>query len=213
MTPAELTQEFDRQASVLVDRGYPQHSGLDEVAFRALLAPLAKKVVMLRVSAGDMEIGTLPFVIAVKSDLVATDVQMAAVSKDGQQGISKLYPRSATDFHPTADTILPHGSAYLISDIDRGQQNRNMPPNEALILIKREARLALTIEEGIAIATQCPDFLRKNNCYSLLASRHAGDQRVPAIWINAARQPNLGWCWDGNPHTWLGSASCASRTG
>ncbi|MGH6614200.1 DUF5701 family protein [Sphingomonas sp.] len=212
MTPADLMQEFDRQTAVLIDRGYPQHSGLDDAAFRALLTPLAEKVVTFQVSAGDMEIGTLPFAIAVKSDLVATDVQMAAVSKDGRQGISKLYPRSASDFHVTADTVLPHGLAYLIVDIDRGQQNRNLPPNEALILIKREARLALTIEEGIAIATQCPDFLRKNNCYSLLVSRHAGDQRVPAIWINAAKQPNLGWCWDGNPHTWLGSASCASRT-
>ncbi|QNQ10095.1 DUF5701 family protein [Sphingomonas alpina] len=212
MTPAERTQEFDRQTGVLVDRGYPQHSGLGETAFRALLAPLAEKVVILQVSAGDMETGKLPFVIAVKSELVATDVQMAAVSKDGRQGVSKLYPRSASDFRVTADTVLPASPAYLISDIDRGQLNRNLPPNEALVLIKGKARLTLTIEEGIAIATQFPDFLRKNNCYSLLASRHPGDQRVPAIWINAARQPNLGWCWDGNPHTWLGSASCASRT-
>lgn len=211
MTPAELRREFDRQAGILIDRSYPQHGDLDEAAFRALLAPLAEKASTLQVSAADMEIGKLPFAIAVKSELVATDVQMAAVSKDGRQGISKLFPRSATDFHVIADTALPHSPAYLIVDIDRGQQNRNLPPNEALILIKGEARLALTIEEGIAITTQFPDFLRKNNCYSLLASRHAGDQRVPAIWINAAKQPNLGWCWDGNPHTWLGSASCANR--
>ncbi len=23
----------------------------------------------------------------------------------------------------------------------------------------------------------------------------------------------LGWCWDDNPHTWLGSASCGRRLG
>ncbi|WP_034157371.1 DUF5701 family protein [Sphingomonas sp. ERG5] len=213
MTPAELTHEFDRQITVLIERNYLQHSGADEAVFRALLAPLGEKAMTLQVGASDVEIGKLPFVIAVKSELVAADIQMAAVSKDGRHGVSKLFPRSAADFHTTADTVLPHNPAYLIVDIDRGQQNRNLPPNEALILIKDQARLALTIEEGIAIATQFPDFLRKNNCYSLLASRHAGDQRVPAIWINAARQPNLGWCWDGNPHTWLGSASCASRIG
>ena len=33
---------------------------------------------------------------------------------------------------------------------------------------------------------------------------------VPAIWISN-RAPKLGWCWAGNPHTWLGSASCSDR--
>ena len=36
------------------------------------------------------------------------------------------------------------------------------------------------------------------------------DQRVPAFWISEGR-PKLGWCWDRNPHTWLGTASCATR--
>ena len=43
----------------------------------------------------------------------------------------------------------------------------------------------------------------------LLASR-CGDKRVPAIWISAGA-PKLGWCWDGNPHTWLGAASAGAR--
>ncbi|WP_407937642.1 DUF5701 family protein [Mycobacteroides franklinii] len=34
--------------------------------------------------------------------------------------------------------------------------------------------------------------------------------RVPAIWISDGR-PKLGWCWDRNPHTWLGMASCRGR--
>jgi hypothetical protein len=38
-----------------------------------------------------------------------------------------------------------------------------------------------------------------------------GNQTVPAIWINSEKHPNLGWCWDRNPHTWLGSASCIGR--
>ncbi|MEI2690845.1 MAG: DUF5701 family protein [Anaerolineae bacterium] len=45
----------------------------------------------------------------------------------------------------------------------------------------------------------------------LLASR-CGDKRVPAFWLSQNR-PKLGWCWAGNPHTWLGSASCAERVG
>jgi len=80
-------------------------------------------------------------------------------------------------------------------------------------IIKESHRSPLTIEEGVAIVTHYPEYLMKNNCFSLLASRHPGDKRVPAIWINAQKQANLGWCWDGNPHTWLGSASCRHRIG
>ncbi|WP_371413026.1 DUF5701 family protein [Thiomonas sp. X19] len=56
-----------------------------------------------------------------------------------------------------------------------------------------------------------PDFLQPNHCFSMLASR-CGDKRVPALWLSESR-PKLGWCWAGNPHTWLGSASCANRVG
>jgi hypothetical protein len=39
----------------------------------------------------------------------------------------------------------------------------------------------------------------------------AGNQRVPAVWISE-RRPKVGWCWDRNPHTWLGAASAGGRT-
>jgi len=54
-----------------------------------------------------------------------------------------------------------------------------------------------------------PDALHARTAYSLLASR-MGDQRVPALWMSYGA-PRLGWCWDRNPHTWLGSASAAAR--
>jgi hypothetical protein len=103
--------------------------------------------------------------------------------------------------------------AYLLVNIDRGKENINLAPNQALPLLQKASRSPLTIDEGVAIVTHYPDFLRKNNCFSLLASRHSGDQRVPALWINSQKSPNLGWCWNGNPHTWLGSASCTTRLG
>ncbi|HYN94662.1 MAG TPA: DUF5701 family protein [Pilimelia sp.] len=30
------------------------------------------------------------------------------------------------------------------------------------------------------------------------------------MWISG-RAPKLGWCWEGNPHTWLGVASTGAR--
>lgn len=55
------------------------------------------------------------------------------------------------------------------------------------------------------------ELLEKNKCFMLAGSRRH-DRRVPALWISE-RAPKLGWCWDGNPHTWLGTASAALRLG
>ena len=70
-------------------------------------------------------------------------------------------------------------------------------------------RSPLTIDEGIALMIQQPDAIAPNWGFSMAGSRR-GDQRVPAFWVSEKR-PKLGWCWDRNPHTWLGTASCATR--
>jgi len=58
---------------------------------------------------------------------------------------------------------------------------------------------------------QHPELLERNHCFSLAGSRR-GDRRVPALWISR-NAPKLGWCWEGNPHDWLGCASAAVRVG
>ncbi len=59
------------------------------------------------------------------------------------------------------------------------------------------------------MVTHAPHVLERNRCFMLSGSRR-GDRRVPAMWISAGA-PKLGWCWDGNPHGWLGVASAAGR--
>ncbi len=211
-TQVQLMNEFDRQVANLLQKGYPKAAGnLSVEAFLTHIEPLKERLWNLSVPEKDLEAGHLPFVIVIKNDLVASEKAMTLVEREGKQGFTKMYPREPKDFQPIDSIRLPSGMAYLLIDIDRGKANINIAPFEALNMIKNDNRSPLTIDEGIAIITHYPDFLRKNNCFSLLASRHSGDKRVPAIWINKERKPNLGWCWDGNPHTWLGSASCSSR--
>ncbi len=208
---ATLSQEFDRQINNLLQRGYPAAAGLPTGEFLKHLKPLKVRIEDIVPLEVDLEQGQLPFVIVVKSDLVSVDKAMSLVERNGQPGCTKLYPREPHDFTPIDEVRLPDGPAYLLVDIDRGKGSLNLAPGEALKVIRTEQRSPITIDEGVALVTQYPAFLMKNNCFSLLASRYRGDKRVPAIWINHAGQPNLGWCWDGNPHTWLGSASCGSR--
>jgi hypothetical protein len=210
MNPLE---EFDRQTSTLIQKGYPEITGMQPDTFRSRLEPLKRHLHQLTLPEIDLEQGQLPFVIVIKSPFVPTKTAMSLVNKNDKTGVVKLFPLEPEDFSTLDEVTIPEGSAYLITDIDRGKANISRPPAEAMQLIKQAGRSPLTIDEGVAIMTQFPEFLIKNNCFSLLASRHSGDTRVPAIWINGNKNPNLGWCWNGNPHTWLGSASCQTRIG
>lgn len=207
----KLTQEFSNQVQNLIHKGYHQLAGRSDSEFINFLEPLRVKVEKLDLPSIDIEKGFLPFVIVVKNVMIPTEKAMSMVEKDGSAGITKLYPLVPSDFSTISGVNVPDLEAYLLVDIDRGKENINQPPSEAMKKIVEIGRSPLTIDEGVAIVTHYPEFLIKNNCFSLLASRHSDDQRVPAIWINRTKNPNLGWCWNGNPHTWLGSASCKDR--
>jgi len=204
--------EFDRQLDHLIRRGYPKLAGLSEQGFRKALMPLKSAVEKIRNVKVDLENGKLPFVLVIKSECVPAAAMMKKVVRAGKRGVVALQPCRPDQFKTIDSVLIPSGPAYIIVGIDRGITTLNIRPEDAMRTIRKAKRSPLTIDEGIAVATHFPDFLMKNNCYSLLASRRA-DQRVPAIWISIAREPKLGWCWDRNPHTWLGSASCKTRIG
>ena len=123
--------------------------------------------------------------------------------------LGHLEPDELERFAPIDSIDLPNAPAYTLVDIDLGAGSRNVRPEAALRDILAAGRSPLTLDEGIALMLQQPDAIAPNWGFSLAGSR-CGDQRVPALWVSDG-QPKLGWCWDRNPHTWLGTASCAER--
>lgn len=114
-------------------------------------------------------------------------------------------------FQPIEAVSLPSGPAYHLHDIELGEASRNVTPERALTDILAAGRSPLTIDEGIALMLRQPEAIAKGWGFSMAGSRR-GDQRVPAFWVSEG-QPKLGWCWDRNPYSWLGTASCAGRSG
>jgi hypothetical protein len=204
---------FDTQVQTLISRGYPAALGQSPTEFTHRLEALRAAAAQLTPAEPDLKAGRLPFVMVISPQALDAGTAMTLTERRGKPGVEKLYPRAPSDFSPIAGVAVPDGFAYMLVDIDRGRDLLNVTPAEALARIQDRGRSPLTIHEGIACVTQYPGFLAKNNCFSLAGSRHPGDKRVPAIWINAAGSPHLGWCWEGNPHTWLGTASCARRIG
>lgn len=201
--------EFDRQVGSLLDKGYPEAAGRDPKAFAALLEPLRAAVLARRASMAPPTPSRVPFVVVVGPALAPAQELMTRTALGRKPGFADFDAEDLARFGTAPGVDVPERAVHVVFDVDRGGQTRNVTPNAAWETIRAQGRSPLTVAEGIALITHFPASLEKNNCFSLLASR-CGDKRVPALWISKGA-PKLGWCWAGNPHTWLGSASCAGR--
>ena len=206
-----LNQIFDRQISTLLEQGYPGLTGMSERTLLGHCERLRRRLRSVATGPLDLAAGRIPFVLVVSGRCLDTAAAMARVRRDGRPGLVSMKPVMPADFAPLSSLRLPGSPVYLLGGFDRGDVYRNVAPEDALRRIRKQGRSPLTIEEGVAILTHYPEVLVKNHCFSLSGSRRQ-DQRVPALWLSGGR-PKLGWCWDRNPHTWLGSASCRRRGG
>lgn len=204
----ETQREFNRQVDNLLLKGYPELADLQPNAFLRHIAPLKARLAELPTTG---EPSRIAFVIVISNQLIDRAGAMPLVALGGKQGFTLMESDDLKRFTPIAGVRPPVGLAYLVADIDTGGATRNTTPDEAIKTICRQRRSPLTIDEGIALITHYPEVLKAKNCFSILGSR-CGDRRVTAMWISGGG-PRLGWCWAGNPHTWLGSASCGSRLG
>ncbi|MGH3948849.1 MAG: DUF5701 family protein [Pseudonocardiaceae bacterium] len=205
--------EFDRQVHNLLSKGYPALADLTPEVFVKLVDPLRGAAVA---RAGSMRLpaeGRAPFLLIVTRALAPIELTVPLTTLHGKTRPGfvdrRFEPGAVEQFVTTKDVAMPNNDAYLLLDVDRGEEFCGAVPNQAMATIAQRQRTLLTMEEGIAFVTQQPAALARNKCFSLGGSR-CGDRRVPAIWISQ-HAPKLGWCWAGNPHTWLGMASAADR--
>jgi hypothetical protein len=201
--PTEAELEFDRQIDALVMAGLPEALDLATTCFRAAVEPLRDLLPDVEPDAT-----TIPFVVVVPHLPIVPVLE--AVHTVGGSGFTTMDEEDLARFRPLPELQVPAGT-YLLVDVDPGADTLNLPPARALPRLQAAARSPLTIAEGLAVLVSDPGVLRSRNCFSLLGSR-ADDKRVPALWVSG-RRPRLGWCYQGAPHTWLGSASCAGRRG
>ena len=207
----QLNKEFDRQVEHLIQKGYPKAAGVKAKDFLKHIEPLKERIRTVSKREKEAKQGRVPFVIVVKNNLVAGEKAMSLVEREYKKGFTVMDADEIKSFKPLESVRIPTDAAYLVVDIDTGKETLNITPDKALKIIEKGNRSPLTIDEGIALLTHHPEILMRNGGFSLPGSR-CGDRRVTALWISRGR-PKLGWCWAGNPHRWLGSASCRRRVG
>jgi hypothetical protein len=203
--------EFDRQVRALCEAGYARLEGSEGAALTARLDAL--RPLLAAVPASTSHLTATPFVVVPAPGRVPPDETVPLLRLTGSERHGQLDPNHGEEglapYRPLPELDVPNGQDYLLLDVQRGDEYRGMAPRDAVEEIRARSRSPLTIAEGIAWVLTRPDALQQNHCFMLAGSRR-GDRRVPALWISK-RAPKLGWCWEGNPHSWLGTASATRR--
>ena len=149
----------------------------------------------------------LPFLLVVPHTLVPTVAAVERFEVRGRTGWTDMAGEIGS-YRPIEGLDVA-SAPYLLVEVSTGPETLNVPPGDALPMIHAAGRTPLTVDEGVALVTQLPESLTEHNAFQAVGSR-ADNKRIPSFWMSKGA-PRLGWCWEGNPHTWLGSASAAKR--
>lgn len=200
---SKASEEAQKQLDRIVALGYPDVADMSAGAFRALARPLIRAL-------EDSDLGSDILLVPTR-ELVSPESLIARTSINRMAGFTTMPPRDIASFLPQDGFEPPEGPFYLVLEPHTGTCYINREPDVARKLIDSDERLPLTLEEGLAIATQHPEWLLEKNGFNLLGSRSA-DGRVPSIWMSQ-NAPRLGAVWPNSRHTWLGNAYCVARRG
>ncbi|WP_018142409.1 DUF5701 family protein [Alloscardovia criceti] len=198
--------EAVKQLNRLVALGYADVADLSDAEFRALAYPLIAEINSDEYASLDANILLVP-----TRELVSPESLIARTAVGRNAGFTTMPPRDIASFLPQEGCEPPEGPFYIVVDPHTGTKYTNREPDIARKLIDSDNKFPLTLEEGLSIATQHPDWLTDKNGYNLIGSRSA-DGRVPSIWISQ-NSPRLGAVWPNSRHTWLGNAYCHARLG
>lgn len=201
---SKASDEVNKQLDRLVALGYPDVADMSAAAFRALALPLVHALEL------NDELDDNILLVPTR-ELVRPESLIARTSINRNAGFTTMPPRDVVSFMPDEGFEPPEGPFYLVIEPHTGTCYLNREPDVARKLMESDGRLPLTMEEGLALATQHTEWIAVKNGFNLLGSR-SGDGRVPSIWMsqNAAR---LGAVWPNSRHTWLGNAYCMARLG
>lgn len=195
----EIQQQLDR----IVALGYPDVADMSAAAFRSLAKPLIQAL-------EKNDLGTNILLVPTR-ELVSPESLISRTSINRMAGFTTMPPRDIASFLPHDGFEPPEGPFYVAIDPNVGTSYVNREPDVARKLIDSDERLPLTLEEGLVIVTQHPDWLENKSGFNLLGSRST-DGRVPSIWMSQGA-PRLGAVWPNSRHTWLGNAYCIARRG
>ncbi|WP_340677532.1 DUF5701 family protein [Paraglaciecola sp.] len=204
--------EFDRQVDLLSQRIKNNVFIYDLFKLQQQVADLRLKISELGTGQGVRE-GNIPVVVVFRTQVASYGSLLSQLHYKGHEGYIEMTPKTPESFVDVDSLAIPEVDIYALWDVDTGGSMLNISPSDSVDMLESKGRMPLTMYEGVQCALAIPEILtdkQQFNAIQMPGSRIGGDQRVPSIWISKGA-PRLGWCWFGNIHTWLATASCRSR--
>ena len=195
--------EAQKQLDRIVALGYPDVADISAAAFRSLARPLIGAL-------EHSDLGSNILLVPTR-ELVSPESLIARTSINRMAGFTTMPPRDIASFLLQDGFMPPEGPFYLVVNPHTGTCYINREPDVARKLIDSDERLPLTLEEGLAIATQHPEWLLEKNGFNLPGTRPS-DCRVTSSMASPGLAPR-GPAWPNSRHTWLGNAYCTARRG
>ena len=156
--------EAQKQLDRIVALGYPDVADMSAAAFRALAEPLIGAL-------EHSDLGSNILLVPTR-ELVSPESLIARTSINRMAGFTTMPPRDIASFLPQDGFMRPR--PVLSGGRSAYRHLLHQPrARRARKLIDSDERLPLTLEEGLAIATQHPEWLLEKNGFNLLGSRSA----------------------------------------
>jgi transcriptional regulator with XRE-family HTH domain len=110
-----ILHHFHNQVKRLVALRYPELFGLDALAFRAALEPLAQYIPSVT-SGPDVDNGNAPFILVINSPKAPVRTILPLVTRRGKSAVERLHPIQPEQFLPTG-VGLPTGKRISYSTL------------------------------------------------------------------------------------------------
>lgn len=128
--------DFDRQVHNFIERAYPTMAGLTPEQFTALVAPLRDLATDIGHGVREPDTGRIPFLLVVTRDVVAIEQTMPRTALHGKTKpgfVDRSFEPGALErFVAIKETGLPDQRAYLLLDVERGEEFCGVVPNDAM---------------------------------------------------------------------------------
>ena len=176
--------EAQKQLDRIVALGYPDVADISAAAFRSLARPLIGAL-------EHSDLGSNILLVPTR-ELVSPESLIARTSINRMAGFTTMPPRDIASFLPQDGFMPPEGPFYLVVNPHTGTCYINREPDVARKLIDSDERLPLTLEEGLAIATQHPEGLGGKKRFHRRPPAPgvaAGKERLQSARLTLRRRP------------------------
>ena len=225
-----LIELFSKQANRIIERKLYMPSGLSESDFiNGHIMPLKQLLVDNNVKK-KFNKNRIPVLVVVPNTIVKLSYQLERIRESIND--TKLNYLIKPEWFENAKGVSTPDRPYLLFDVETGYAMKNTTPKQCVKTFNEKGRLALTIDEGIALITHFPELLESHWIDlpgSVLIHKMAGQDAMkrgmlaslPPAFGKATFVPTpsykyynslrLYYAYESNETPYSGSASCWRR--